>query len=371
MAIEYKKLFNVALRHNFYVGGITHDFTITPTPLTQQMLKDNKLLFKKDNLGFRVMYRISPTPPPDSFIDFANIELRFGMSMKNITEFLNFTKLDTGAKAFKAGNIMYFTNDIVLTHKLKYDILDELRPNLFNYEFPQNATGPADAGTIEIRNEANTLIFTKIGILPNASNKYNYQVDLTKYPTGRFEIKTMTNLAGPGPIITIIKDLYIDNELVKQNICGIIKIKAQGAANGDWPPNTPPVNPVELARQYYTDIIRRETKWRYIVIPKFTALTATQIKVEDGQAAPPAPYNPTAYTFTSLGTVTINGIASAVYESTIPIPFYEIPKKEIAIKKIIPPGTPLTILNNITNPAKNVVSALTTDFNTTIIYVIV
>lgn len=365
--LNYAKLFNVALRHDFYTGGITHDFDITPTKSTQQLFKNNKLIFKKDNTGFRVMYRKSSTPPPDSFVNFANIELRFGMTMKNITEFLNFSNLDKSpTKTFKAGNIMYFTNTNVTTHKLKYEILDELKPNQFMYEFPQ--TSLVDTGSIEIKNEAGTVVtpasppgppFTGI---QNVNGKFFYPVDLSHLPPGMYSFKTTVGTNNK------TKDFYIDNELITAGICGVIKIKAQGAANTDWPP----ASGGEPARQYFTDLIRRETKWRFIVVPKLSGIPAASLTVVDA-VINPLPYNPGSpqvlYAFTNITSPpapVVNGVQAIVYESTTLIPFYEKAKTGLRVMN----GATI-VQDNVNNPAQNVISALSTDFNTTIIYVIV
>src|ERR1700746_1098452 len=93
----YIKLFNTIVAHNFYSDYISKkDLVVSPTVEAAVAMKNNQMLFRNDESGFRVLYRTEDdlvTP----FVNFSNIRLVFSIEQINVSEFLNFTNLDDGA----------------------------------------------------------------------------------------------------------------------------------------------------------------------------------------------------------------------------------------------------------------------------------
>src|SRR6218665_1121996 len=95
---SYKRLFNTKVVHDFYVDSISKkDLAVAPTVSTGIAMKNNNMLFRSDESGFRVLYKADDAGDP--FIDFSNVRLTFTVQLLNVNEFLNFTNLDDAPKA--------------------------------------------------------------------------------------------------------------------------------------------------------------------------------------------------------------------------------------------------------------------------------
>ncbi len=119
MTREYKILFKVAIKHDFYQSGQSKDFEFVPTGECVRLMENHDLLFRNNGSGFFVAFKKTngqvqrPIGGP--------LRLAFLMKLKN-PSFERFTNLGTGTPAL--GNRgFYFTNlsetgDIDLTTEL-------------------------------------------------------------------------------------------------------------------------------------------------------------------------------------------------------------------------------------------------------------
>ena len=93
---NYNRLFNARIAHTFYVSGISkNDLAVVPTSGTLKAMKNSGMLFRMDNEGFRVLYKVTGNTDEDGspFINFTNVPLVFALQLINTNEFLNFTDL--------------------------------------------------------------------------------------------------------------------------------------------------------------------------------------------------------------------------------------------------------------------------------------
>lgn len=353
----YNRLFNTRFEHDFYVGGITKDLVLTPTVETMKAMKNSNMLFKMDDTGFRVLYRVDDTNNP--FVDFKDIRLVFGVSVKNVTEFLNITSLST-IPGYSASKLMYINNvGNETTTNLTFTFLDYLRPAIFNYEFPQTAANVGDTGSIVITNSQGNTVTPSFPdptqVKANGSKKWVYPIDFSNMPPGLYEFETTGNAS------TITKTVYIDNSLAKQNVFAIMELIAKGGASGNYP----------VDRLYKLVFDRRETQWKYIVVLKSPAVNPpppgvpATITIEDDSSPVQPEYG--TLTFTLIDTITVNGSPARVFTSNqSDIPYFEQAKYGLSIKKNA--GTE-TLITNIAGPPLGLTSADPANFDITEIYV--
>ena len=354
---EYKRLFNIAITHDFYTDGISRDFDIVPVPGTRSIMKNNRLLFRNDNTGFRVLYQNDPGTD-DPFIAFptGGFELRFAMSLKNVNSFQNITILsESGGKKFESGNLIYLTNTVPTQTELDYSIIDGLKPSSFTYRFPQTGGGPTDTGHIVIKNENGddvTPVYPDPdNVKADTNGDFYYPIDFGLLPPGLYNFETIINTGTPE-----YQNLYIDNRLIGKNIFGLIKIKV--ISTTDFPTN----------KEYKTEFKKRETIWRYKMILKTPDIAPTDtLEIIDGDGV---------YTFISQPDETTNGVRTVVFDSDAVIPYTQLPRKKFDFVKSLPGPNTEDILKNLANPPTDQVSAVYNggsgvDFDKSVIYITV
>ena len=341
----YNRLFNTKIMHDFYVDNISRkDLAVVPTDATVLAMKNSNMLFRNDEGGFRVLYKVDGAGAP--FIDFSNVRLVFSLELLNVNEFLNFTKL-TG---YTPEKILYFTNiGSITASALNFSLIDYLRPVMFTYEFPQ-ITGTV--GHIKITDQNNVDVTPTYPnpntISPNASNNYFYPIDFTKLPKGLYNFETWTD-AVPTPTVT--KTIYIDNDLASQGAFGIVDILATNGLDASFP--GPPLSPDY--RLYKMNFVRRETQWKYIVILKSASVNPTPppiIILDESSPVQPV-YGSLAFNLPVNATV--DGYPARIITSvSTTIPYFEEPKKGLSVKNT---ALSATIITNIPGPPIGVVSA--------------
>ena len=362
--VNYIRLFNTRLEHTFYVDGITKDLQVTPTSETMRAMKNSNMLFKADDTGFRVLYRVDDLGAP--FIDFKDVKLVFGVTLKNVTEFLNITTLTT-LSGYAPDKIMYIKNTPgATTASLAISFLDYLKSAIFNYEFPQDAVNAGDNGSIVITNSQGNIVTPSFPdptqVKANSAKKWIYPIDFSNMPGGLYTFQT----TGNG---TQTRTVYIDNELVKKNVFAIIDLLAKDGKPANYVTNYP------TGREYKLIFNRRETRWKYIVVLQSSASApplpnVPAVKIEDDSSPVQPEYGTLTFTYDSDRTV--NGLPARVFLSDqLSIPYFEQAKYGLSIKK--DPGTD-TLITNIAGPPLGLTSAQTTptiNFNITEIFVVI
>lgn len=272
MNINYNRLFNLCIGHDYFTDGYDRFVRLSLTTETETLLKNGKMLFKRLPHGITVLYKATDdevTP----FVAFEGDQhFEFAMYSDNPAGLMNITDLDESpGRPYKASNILYFKNDParasansnnpeIITHTL----IDTLRAKLFTYSFalsgnPATAlmrVTDAQGNPVSIGNEANGTPFpTTLTLSINSDNGFSQQVDLRNKQIGRYSI-TILNSAGTSTLLE--EELYVDDSLPQHNILGIVDLvytSASGHIYGD-------------TEEYRLQFKRTETNWKYFVVNK-------------------------------------------------------------------------------------------------------
>ena len=172
MKTEYKKLFELRLKHSFYSDGKSQDFDILPSEETKTMLKNLRLLLRIDSDGATVYYQ-SIVGSSAAFIDFSNRVFRFGLMLKNLY-FSNITNLPA-----QNSNI----NNYIAPPSgggFELDTDSVLKATIFSYNI-QSATRPLN---VKLKKGASVKQTTVIqDITENAC-----RIDMTGFADGSYKI---------------------------------------------------------------------------------------------------------------------------------------------------------------------------------------
>lgn len=321
---SYRIAFQVTLDHSYYTSGQTPDFSILPTRDTMSWLKENKMLFRSDETGFRVFYTAAP------FVPFTEKELRFMLVLKEGTRFFNITDLNVGGEDYTSGDLLLFKNS-GLTSELTPGILPGAESKVFTYVFPQKSENPEALGQLEIRDEAGNIIPLEIpdpDTIPRTAEKeFRYPVDLSKYPEGVYDFKT--SLSDNPEVIT--KQIYVDEQVKRQSAFGLIRITL-----------TEEVLTTSFKAQFAT----KQPYWRYHFVIKNMTADDYVFSVEDQLGE---------YSFVQTNNDEMNGYPVVVFDSEQLIPLSELPRKKLRFIRE-QDGVRSTLVSNLSNPVVNIVN---------------
>lgn len=272
MNINYKRLFNLNIGHDYFKDGYDRFVHLKPTRETERLLTNGKMLFKHLPNGITVLYRatddeVSPFVELDT-----NQHFIFVMTTENITGMMNITNLDESAsRKFTSSNILYFKNDPSAASGnagnpeiISHELIDSLKGHLFTYNFsiagnPASVlfrVADASGNLVSIgKNPDGTPFPTTITLNINSNNSFSQQVDLRKLPKGKY---TLTILNSTGTTTLKEEEIYADDILAKQNILGIVAIEYESATDHLY----------DTTEEYLVQFRRAETTWKYYVINK-------------------------------------------------------------------------------------------------------
>lgn len=355
MNILYTRLFNLSIRHDFYKDGLAEGVNLLPSADTAKLLKGGRMLFKHTPKGVTVLYRTEDdeTTP---FVDLGkDVRLTLELSIDNKNEFLNITDLDESpARKYSSSNILYFKNDPAaasidpdVPEVLGFELLDFIQGRLFTYSFAVTAA-PAQV-LFRVYDESNTLVpvgkdtdgvpFNGTLTLDKQDNDtYSQQIDLRDRPKGRYRI-VVRNVADTTTLIE--EKVYLDEYMAGKGINGIVDIIYDTAGDHIY----------DDTEEYALQFNRKQSYWKYLVVNKSNThdFSVDTFSINDAGAAT-TPY--VVNNFSVLGSVPsadvkVNGLDTIVFLSDAEIPFYEIPKLSLELKKnaLINP-----VLGHLPNP---------------------
>ncbi|MEM9326148.1 MAG: hypothetical protein AAGA85_10850 [Bacteroidota bacterium] len=356
MITYYKRFFNISVLHDYYSNGLSLDLTLTPTEETQQLLKNNKLLFRQNEAGINLLYRsLDEAGTPQ--IELGDLDLVFKIQTTNRPEFLIISDLDQKApfpaKTYTEGQLIYFENtpanastSVSSPEELTHQLIDGRKPSEFTYIFeldpvpvPNNVllriTDPKGSTTTVEVNESTE-------IRPDANDIYRVPVSLNKRLKG---IYTFVVRDGADTTDLRTEQLYVDDDLVAEPLLGMLRIKYDEITAHHY----------GNAEYYALKFIRKETFWKFLVANKSQKidLSVSDLDIEDTSLDSGDPYN--VYTFTKGAepdpTVRINGLDTVVFTSNVRIPFFQRPKLQLTLKQSRPPDVEITLIENLPNPS--------------------
>lgn len=357
MSIIYKRLFNLKIGHDYYKNGLAKGVVVRPTPSTQTLLANGKLIFKAIPGGAVVLYRTwedEITPVVDLGKD---VKFTFYLKPENPVEFFNITDLDESAsRKFQSSNILHFVNDPanasadpINPETISHRLVDMLTHQIFNYEFTLSS-GPATV-LLRVHDENGNLVSigkgadgtpfpTTVTVAKSADGIYRQQIDLRAYASGKFNI-VIRDTADTGTLKEAI--VYADSSLASQPVLGIIDIVYETGTDHIYAD----------IEEYHVSFRRRETIWKYFIVDKNRKvdLVTNDLAIVDTGAGGGSPYD--VYNFTRQGaephgTIRINGADTVVFSSSVPIPFYELPKLNLELRKT---PSDQRIITSLPNPS--------------------
>ena len=298
MNIVYKRILNLIVGHDYFTDGFDRFATLNPTAETKALLRNGKMLFKKLPHGVTVLYRTlddESTP----FIDLAKDQhFIFILKPENINGLLNVTDLDESvSRPYNTGNIVYFTNNPAnaTSNKnnpeiLSHEIIDTLRSPLFTYRFSID-TNPATVKII-VTNAAEAPVSIgkdadgnplpeTISLSICANNTFEQQVDLRDYEKGRYRIRILNE----SETITLKEEeIYVDEQLKKESMLGIVDIVYDTASN----------NLYGETEEYKLQFHNVNSYWKYYIVNKSQNidLSGDSLTITDTETHNGSPYVP-------------------------------------------------------------------------------
>lgn len=336
--------------HDFYIGGLSKDIRVVPTPATAMLIKNARLRFREVPKGYAVVYRAiddSGTP----YLDM-NEDLRFTFALfagadpkVTLNEFLKFTNFDESpSKPYRSGNVIFF-KDTGTGGLLDYELLDAIRPEIFTYSFNLSTAGAVD---LKVLDENAVEVIEELDLVDDGNDNYRVPVDFSKLPKGKYTFQQIVD-----DVVDAEQEIYIDGQLYTQNVFGVLQIDL---ANEDL---------YSTAEEFDMQFTRKESEWTYYIVNQSgkVDLDDYTFEIEDVSGDNSNPSNPYAeYTFTSGASpdpvVKINGFDTVVFTSDQnDIPFYELPKLALNLKRVeiidITGPDEVVLKENLENPPLN------------------
>ena len=329
----FKTLFKVNITHSYYSDANLKDVKIVPTVECSKIIKSRRLLFRSLGSSIQLLYREVGNAP---LVSVNGLKFDFLLYPKDRGAFLNYSNLKTGGKQPASKNVLFFRNDPVNNKKLKYSLLEAIKPQIFDYTFPFKAQDPHnDEGDFDIEDLQGNNILTVEDLACNDQGIYQYRVDLSDYPSGRYFFKSSDENHN-----LVTEEILIDNDLFKQHPFGLIQIEVN--------PNT---------RESYDLKFKRSTsKWVYYIINRSgISLNDYDMKILDESGDDGSEIYDT-YVFNGNQSPdpddSINNFETLVFKSTKKIPFYQVPKSSLKLKKVdvqANPNTTEVLMKNLPN----------------------
>ncbi len=335
--ITYKRLFQIALRHDYFQDGHSRSICLKPSLKSMNLMQSGRILSKQLGKSIIASFRTNHTAT-DPLIDLGlDVEFEFTIEISELPTFTKRTKLDTPAKKFTSGAFLLFknvpanastqsNNPEMITHQ----VLDGVRPALFTYEFTPvappltlnlivtNESGtPVSAGLDSIGNP----LPTTLSIVPDGGGVFEQSVDLRSLKP---QVYTFTWKDGP---VTILAEQYFisDEYAIKRNTIGILRLTyTSGTAHL--------YNDTE---HYAVQFARKKTRWKYYVMNKNGAVDMvgnTLLITNPDGITPPYPN----VSFAASGTIphpsiAIGNLQTAVFEADQEMPLFENPKLNLQL----------------------------------------
>lgn len=351
----YKTLFEIDILHDYYIKGYGKDLTIVPTKECSDYIRNNKLVFRTTVKGFKVSY-ISVDEIGTPLITLSDKKFMFTFQLKNPEEFLGITDLDIGGNKLARGNIIQFKNDPIATQSIMPSVIQMLKPSEFTYTFPYKAVDlENDLATLEVLDfaTASTQLFIYSDIKPDKLGNYLQKLELPLRNGEKYILRISDSNHSSEDLI-----VYVDNELNKKSVFGLIEINYSSSA----------------LEKYQLQFTRKTSYWKYIIVNKNALIdfSSEQLELIDSTVDTVSPYD--VYIFNNQlqpdDELNINGFETAVFTSQELIPYYEVPKLNIQLKKVSGPPHPteIKLYSHLPNPK---ISGIVNSDNEAEIYVFI
>ena len=297
MKINYHRLFNLRVTHNYYSDANGRFFHFEPLPETQLLLKSGKMLMKGLPNGFTILYRTNDSGSTP-FIDLSGDQkFIFTIVCSNTTQLMGTTSLDESvSKEFKSSNILFFANDPTTAsdnpgnpEMITHTIIDSSRTELFTFQFGIEGNPASvlmrvfdsDGNLVSIGEDTEGVPFpTSLPLSIANNNTFLQQVDLRNKPKGRYTISIFDD---SGTTILLTEKIYVDDTIATKKILGLVELSYTSATNHLFG-NT---------EEYLLKFERLNTIWKYFIINRTSNIdfTTDSVSINDQGVLNGVPYS--------------------------------------------------------------------------------
>ncbi len=350
--LNFKRLFNLRLAHDYFIGGRPSGMNLRPTKATQRLISGGRMLFKPVPNGITVLYEALDDEKTPVVQHKGKMKFVFALIVDNPKRFFNVTDLDMKEtdRKFRSADILYFKNSTGSANPetISHILLDSLRSKSFSYLFGFPGTPGSvifsltDAGGQKISAgkyaEGNPLP-VEITLAPDEEGIYRQNIDIRNFPDALYRI--MVREEGSAEWMT--KEVfYAENELSSQIPAGIVEIVLG------------PGHLYDDTHDYQLKFTSKKTIWKYYIINRNGKFEDTgNLDIEDKSGDFSEFYE-------SVGFIRdiaeppeaagIKGEETVIFRSEEPIPFYEEPKTSICLKK---KSESACLIKHLPNPSHN------------------
>ncbi len=355
MFLNYTRLFNLRLSHNYFVLNRPIDIGIRPTAKTRNLLKGGRMLFKPIPHGFTVLYEALEDEITPVVRLGGTVKLTFILTVADANRFQNITRLDMeNEKPFSSSNILIFRNnpddvshDTANPEVITHELLDSIRSKNFTYSFSisesvnevifrltDEAGIPVSPGT---DGEGNPLP-SALTLTSGDDGIFRQRIELSRKPDGIYRI-TIRNQADTDTLKE--EFFYADDNLTSQTFFGLAEItydQSSGNMYGD-------------TEEFELSFRRKATFWKYLIVNKNRRIEDPgELQIEDETPEDSEVYE--RLQFIREGDaphseIRINDLDTVVFRSESSIPFYELPKPSVQLRR--DGGT--VLIQNLPNPS--------------------
>lgn len=297
MNINYKRLFNLGIGHNYFGDGYGGLVNLLPTIETEKLLRRGKMLLKSIPHGITVLYRADDDEVTPFVRLASNQHFVFSINSDNKSLLNNITDLDESvSRKYSSQNILYFTNNPLNASSSKNNpeiinhvLLDSIQASLFTYRFKIESNPPtvlmrvtdAETNNVSIGKDTEGTPFpTTLTLTPNSAGVFSQQVDLRNAKKGRY---TITILDNTGTTTLREEKIYIDDALVGKGILGIVDIVYESTTDNIYG-NT---------EEYRVQFRRAQSLWKYYILNKSDNIdfNIESLAINDGGSINGSPYS--------------------------------------------------------------------------------
>ena len=248
--MEYSKLFNIKIYHDFNSSGLNEDFVIKPTKECNKKLKEYGLLVRKNSCGLTILF----PKIKNEILKEIEEKIKFEFLLVSENEYLlNFSNLpleENKQQIYYLSNIdadKVYRNNL---HNLNTNISENdrisIKPLLFTYTVESVNTSV----NVEIKNYFKEIV--KSDKVYPIDNKYNYHINLSSLNSGFYELI----VDGTSKL-----KFYASDEIIGSSFLGVIEITREDMSE----------------KEYKITFKRRNSIWRYYVEAKYR----NEIKKDD------------------------------------------------------------------------------------------
>lgn len=340
ISIKYKPLFDLELRHTYYLSGISPDLQVTPSADCRALLNQYGLRFLPTDTGGKLYAKVNTiagkdiikNPIPESTKFTFLLKLRNPL-FENFTE-LSLTRQETQHYYFTnlVDNLAADSSPLLLTDTATKTVADTdlLTFETSSFSFTDTATAATQGSELQFLDSGET--FTQE--LSNHNNTFNFTYDLKKTPSGKAKF-----FIGGTEKATV----YVANTNDFAGAFGVVEIFYKSSLPATYQFQQAD-NAVET-KFYKIAFVNRSTKWRYIISNKFNqAVTGVNVAKTNG----------TPIGFTAQGGAPIGQFIMA---SGNPVPLKEEPVTGIKLTD----QADTVLIANLPNPPLNLIRKEGTD----------